>query len=491
MQNKYDFLIIGAGISGFSSALLLAQFGYRVAILEQAPQPAPLISGFSRSGFYFETGFHYTGGAAENDPVDCNLKALGVAGRVEKIQLDQTAFDTVRFADSDFQFSFPQGYDHLVEKLSQSFPDQRRTIAAYLDEVKKTAASLPYYELDGPAAFPGLAILHGDSLARVLDRFEINGRLRTLLELHCLLHGADATEIPFLVHAGVVDSYYRSAHTFRGGGRALARALTETAQSLGIDIFCRTEVEKITLSPAGTLTGAICRNGNFFAASNCILTAHPYSLLQLLPETTWRPAFRRRLAGLEETIGGELIFLSSPKSKRFNGRNFYFIPPQNVPLLNTDRAIDQRLLYLNFAPGNHQAGGITAILPGILYDPELEFFSAPEYERRKQRLGEKVRKQIIELLPELGCGLKVEATATAKTLQTANASRKGSMYGIKHKLDQFNPSPLTRVRGLYLSGQAVAAPGLLGATISAFMTVGEVVGHQPLKKFRREKICDA
>jgi all-trans-retinol 13,14-reductase len=65
------------------------------------------------------------------------------------------------------------------------------------------------------------------------------------------------------------------------------------------------------------------------------------------------------------------------------------------------------------------------------------------------------------------------------------------MYGIKHKLDQFNPSPLTRVRGLYLSGQAVAAPGLLGATISAFMTVGEVVGHQPLKKFRREKICDA
>jgi len=487
---KYDFLVIGAGISGLSSALLLARFGYRVAILEQAARPAPLISGFVRSGVYFETGFHYAGGGA-NSPLECNLKALGVAKHLEKIVLNEDAFDCVTFADSGFRFDFPQGYGRLENKLATCFPDQREAIHSYLEKVRKTAAGLPYYEPDGPDHFPNLATLHGQTLAQVLDGLRIRGALRTLLEIHCLLHGSGPDEVPFLVHAGVVDGYYRSAHTFRGGGRSLARAFSETAKNLGIEIFCRTEVEKITLSAAGSITGAVSRNGDFFSASNCILTAHPACLLKLLPSSSWRPAFRRRLAGLEETISADMVFLSTPAAEKFFGSNYFFVPSTTHRLLGTSHQLQKRLLYLNFAEAGGRMAGITAILPSRNYDPGEKAFSSPAYEHGKQRLEEEVRKQIIKLLPDLAIELNVETVSTAKTLQAINASPKGSMYGIKHKLDQFNPGSLTRVRGLYLAGQGIIAPGLLGATISAFMAVGEVVGHKKLKQFRQERLCDA
>jgi all-trans-retinol 13,14-reductase len=40
--------------------------------------------------------------------------------------------------------------------------------------------------------------------------------------------------------------------------------------------------------------------------------------------------------------------------------------------------------------------------------------------------------------------------------------------------------PPTRVRGLLLTGQATALPGLVGAIVSAYLTVGHLVGAETL-----------
>jgi all-trans-retinol 13,14-reductase len=55
---------------------------------------------------------------------------------------------------------------------------------------------------------------------------------------------------------------------------------------------------------------------------------------------------------------------------------------------------------------------------------------------------------------------------------------------------QFNPAPKTRLTNFYLAGQAVAAPGLLGAITSALLAVGEIVGHEKVQTLRSEVICD-
>ena len=51
-----------------------------------------------------------------------------------------------------------------------------------------------------------------------------------------------------------------------------------------------------------------------------------------------------------------------------------------------------------------------------------------------------------------------------------------------HYIGQYNPQAQTRIPGLVLSGQGTAAPGFLGAVVSAYLTVGTLIGHDLLLK---------
>jgi all-trans-retinol 13,14-reductase len=281
--------------------------------------------------------------------------------------------------------------------------------------------------------------------------------------------------------------------------------LVTVLKQCGVDLFCRHRVEEIELSAAGALAGVRCTNGVKLQASGCVSTLHPQALLKLLPASVFRPVYRRRLAALEETAGAEIVFLRRERQRgstpggsllpahNFQGRNFFFLPGSEKAMLDLELPLSERLLYLNFAgpggsdtAGSDWEGGVTAILPAPYYEPGTEVSTALSYAERKEQTGELVRKRIIELLPELGSGLEVECVATAKTLQRINASARGSLYGVKHMVGQFNPSAKTRLTGLFLAGQATAAPGFLGAATSALMAVGGIVGHDRVEALRRD-----
>ena len=505
---KYDYLVIGAGLSGLSSALLLARFGFKVAVVEQAVRPAPLIEGFVRNNVYFETGFHYAGGLEDGGVLDRNLRLLGIAGHLQKVAFDPLAYDTVVQPESGFNFSFPQGYEALGDVLRERFPTHRQAVGEYFERLQQVTRKLPYYHYhsQGASSSSGLSLLHDQNLAQVLDELAITGELRTLLQVHCLLHGSLPSEVPFAIHAGVVDGYYRSAHTFKGGGRALVTALVTVLNQCGVDLFCRHRVEEIELTAAGAIDGIRCTNGVRIQASGCLATLHPQALLKLLPDSVFRPVYRRRLAALEESPGAEIVFLRCERQRgstlgarslqahKFGGRNFFFLPGPGKGIFDLEMPLSERLLYLNFsgvggsggsdASDSDWEGGVTAILPAPYYESGKTVISSAKYADEKRRTGELVRERIASLLPELELGLEVECVATSKTLKRINASTRGSLYGVKHMVGQFNPAAKTRLAGLFLAGQATAAPGLLGAVTSALMAVGGIVGHDRVEALR-------
>lgn len=510
---KYDYLIIGAGISGISSALLLARFGFQVALVEQAPQPAPLIAGFVRDKVYYDAGFHYAGGLEEGGALDLHLRLLGVSEHLQKVPLATAAYDTVVVAQRGLNFSFPQGYAALRATLQERFPKQSQALDGYLSRVQETTRKLPYYHEQAPVR----KLLREQSLSQVLDEFSITGDLRIILQVHCLLHGVSPAEIPFAIHAGVVDGYYASAQTFKGGGRALAAALAAALKRSGVDLFCRHRVEEIELSAAGALAGVRCANGVRLQASGCLATLHPQALLRLLPTGVFRPAYRHRLAALQESPSAEIVFLRRERQRGstlgvrcerqqegagsesgiplhdFWGRNFFFLPGPGKSMFDFTLPSSERLLYLNFSGlggvyggDGEGASGMTALLPAPSSKSAEQVVSAAAYRAEKQRTGELVRQRIAAQLPELASGLTVECVATGGTLRRINASPWGSLYGVKQMVGQFNPSPRTRLAGLLLAGQATAAPGLLGAITSALLAVGEIVGHERLAAMRGE-----
>jgi all-trans-retinol 13,14-reductase len=50
--------------------------------------------------------------------------------------------------------------------------------------------------------------------------------------------------------------------------------------------------------------------------------------------------------------------------------------------------------------------------------------------------------------------------------------------------------PMTKIKGLFLAGQSILLPGILGTMVSAFVTCGCMVGIDLIRKELRQCIRD-
>ena len=487
---KYDFVVIGAGVSGITSALLLAQHGYQVALVEKRERTAPLLRGFSRRGVHFDTGFHYSGGLGKGEPLDLFFRYLGLSDRLTTFPFRADGFDLFRSLDG-FECSLPYGYEPLRERLCQTFPKEASAIEQYLRLVETTCATLPYLNL---AADFGSAMslqgVHGPTLSETLDRLTQNRRLKGVLGMHCLLYGVAPEEIPFSQHARIVGNYYRSVHGIRGGGFSLAQAFEQRLNTLGVDIRCGSSVVELKLGPEGSLAGVRLANGEELICSGCIATIDPRCLPGLVPTGLFRPSFTKRLALLEESMSAYVVYgaATSPVPS-LAGRNLFLLPDAASLAGLGKRPLEESPLYLTAAypdAGGSPAGFI-GISPARFADTAQWQGSTSGdrpagYRRFKEDLTARMARQIARFCPELAKDAAYLEPSTPLTFRDFTSMPHGGLYGVKHMVGQYNPLPVTRLAGLFLAGQGVVAPGILGAVLSGFVAVGSILGHDRLRE---------
>lgn len=485
-----DCVVIGAGVSGLTTAIILAQNGQNVALVEQAPKTAPLLRGFQRGGVWFDTGFHYAGGLGRGEILDRFCRYLGLADELEPVPFAAEAFDRCRGEEGD-DFHFPWGGGRLRDALLSAFPAEGEAVDGYLQAVDAACARLPYLNLE--ADFGALAALgqaHGPTLQEVLDRLGATPRLQRLLSLHTLLHGVPPAQVPFTQHAAVVGPYYRSAHGLRGGGAALAGALEKRARRLGVELHLGRGAERIVTSAAGGLAGVQLAGGEHLACRSCVCTVHPSRFLELTPPELWRPAYRHRLAALEETVSAHLLFLvAEAPLPLLQGSNLYLAGAAHGPLTLTGVPLAQRPLYVSAASaGCDSMGlGVTAICPASFdevgtWQNSTRGRRPAAYRQCKAEVAGHLIERLDAACPELRGRLRLVDSATPLTLSDYLCSPGGGLYGAKHRVGQYNPQSATRLPGLLLAGQAVAAPGVLGAMLSGFLACGSLLGHEQLRK---------
>ena len=105
-----------------------------------------------------------------------------------------------------------------------------------------------------------------------------------------------------------------------------------------------------------------------------------------------------------------------------------------------------------------------------------------DYIEFKERTGKRLQRHIEKCVPEMADNIKFAECSTPLTIRDFANNPFGSIYGVKHKVGQYNPIPVTKAKGLFLAGQATVASGILGAIISAFLVCGFILGHQKLIK---------
>ena len=86
MAEKYDAIVVGAGIGGLATALMLSHQGRKTLLLEKQKFVGGRLSSFDRRGFHVDLGVHLIS-RSNKGPVSDVLRRVGIPDPVKYLQV--------------------------------------------------------------------------------------------------------------------------------------------------------------------------------------------------------------------------------------------------------------------------------------------------------------------------------------------------------------------------------------------------------------------
>ncbi|RZJ72535.1 NAD(P)/FAD-dependent oxidoreductase [Flavobacterium sp.] len=494
MKKQYDVVIIGSGLAGLVCAVLLAKEGYKVCVLEKNNQFGGNLQTFVRDKTIFDTGIHYIGGLGEGENLNRLFSYLGIMDDLRLKQMDKNGFDMISFGDDLTEYPQAQGYEAFVSELSKFFPEERKNIANYCEKLQAACDSFPLYKLESEGSYDeNMMRLNAKE---VIDSITENETLRAVLAGTNFLYAAIPEKSPFYLHALAVNSYIKSAHRCINGGSQITKQLIKQLKAHGGETFKYKEVIKFEVDETRVKSVKI-KDGSEVEADIFISNIELKTMLDLVGQEHFRKVFYNRIQNLENTLSAFSVYIVfKPGSFEYINRNFYhFASADDVWSAHeySDETWPKSYL-ITFNATHHSetfADGMT-ILTYMKYDDvrhwENTFNTTAErhdrgesYEEFKIRKAEKLLSEVVKKFPNLRDCIQSVHTSSPLSYRDYIGSSGGNMYG--YVKDAENPLltmiPLkTKFENLYLTGQSVNTHGVVGVSLGAVRTCGEILGRK-------------
>jgi all-trans-retinol 13,14-reductase len=479
LNDTFDACVIGGGAAGLSAALLLARQGLKTAVVEAAPKLASCIRGFHRYGMYFNLGVHMLSWMGPGQVLNKYLGHLGVLRHLESELVDEQGHLSIRLLNPQITVNMPCGFDAVTNGLGARFPGEEGGIKKFLEQIAGGWEDSPLLNFDRPMKNLG-SMLEGreESLQSKLNGLIADPVLKAALACHCWLHGIPPSQVPFSYHAKVVGSYFDSVSRLKKGGQSLAEAYEIELDKADVVTYCSNRVVKLKVGRGRDVQGLVLKGGQEINAPLVLNTAHPSLLGEFVPPDSMRQSTRHHLSSLKDTPSALMLFGRVPKHGTGDLNSDHIILPDCDSLESLDkyRPLKHRPLFIHVPEyGQSQEEGLIAVCPAWL--SEWSHWACNGNGGRRtgyQEVKSSVLANLAELIrasvPELE-NVEFLGGATPLTLRDYLHSPLGSLYGPTHNLEQWSPLPVTKIKGLYLAGQGVLSPGILGAIISAYIAV--------------------
>ena len=495
MKKQYDILVIGSGLGGLVSALILAKEGLKVGVLEKNNQYGGNLQTFSRDKLIFDTGVHYIGGLSEGQNLHHFFSYLEIINDLDLQKMDVDAYDKITFGEDSTEYPHAQGYENFVNQLVNIFPEERENLETYCQEIQKVCHQFPRYNVVGKGSY-NEEILHLNT-KKVMESITSNQKLQAVLLGSNFLYAGDSENTPFYVHALSVNSYIQSAYKCGKGGSQISKLLIKKLRENGADIFKRSEVREMIFDDTDILQGVKTAFGKAFYANQFISNIEIRSLIKLVGEKRFKKPFVNRVLSWEPVSSCFSVYLVlKPSEIRNFNYNIYHYSSQDLiwNAFKYEKENWPETYMLSSTPSKENpdfAESLTAI-SYMSFDEVKEWEStfntvADEhergklYEKFKLEKAEKMIDAVAKKFPCLRDSIKNIYTSSPLSYRDYIGSFEGNMYGYSKSSE--NPlktmvSPRTRVNNLFLTGQSVNMHGVLGCTIGAFNTCAEILGKE-------------
>jgi len=496
---KFDVIIIGSGIGGLSSALILAKHGYTVLVLEKNHQIGGALQVFSRDKCVFDTGVHYIGGLDKGENLYRLFNYLKIYDGLKLRALDRKAYDSIRFKDGT-AYSHGQGYENFTNELIKSFPEESKAIHAFCLKLQEVCNFFPMYNInehisnsyyDNPEM---LSIGAWDYVCSITD----NVRLRNVLLGSGPLYAGERTTTPLYVVALIMNSYIKGSYRLVDGGSQIAKQLVKRLRENGGEILKHKEVISANYNDTGALISVNCNDGTSYEGTNFISNMHPSLTIDVFGKSKFRPAYRDRIQKLENTVSSFMVYFSlKEESFPYFNTNFYDYYTDDVwNTVKYDLETWPQMLYI-CTPASSKSEVYAESICVMTYmsidevkqwDNTFNTIANPEerglaYKKFKEEKQELVIQRLESKYPGIRDSIRNIYSSTPLTYKDYIGTPEGSLYGIMK--DFRNPvstiiNTKTRIPNLYLTGQNIVFHGILGATIGAFVTCFNFVDYKKL-----------
>ncbi len=487
MHPQQKALIIGAGIGGLSMAIILARLGFEVTVLDKNQRPGGLMRSYTRDGLECEVGIHYLGSLDKGQILRKFFDYLGITNAIPVTRMGQEGvIDRYLFDAADAwprSFDLPPGLDAYEENLHQAFPAAGGAIRQLLGGLRKAAEQLHGLDLLYAREHDPSLLEQFQPLGELLDKLQCPPGLRSILAIPASWIGVPLHDCPAFYHNMALASYVSSSWRLDCSGADMAEAVADRLRELGGTIITGAEVSNIEVS-SRIVTGLRLRSGEVLPAGMVIGAVHPKTVLNMLPAGAVKPSYRQRISGLRDTHGVFSVHA------RINGHNHPELP-WNLFKVATDPAGNvPDLKYYQIRKTRKKDISLLSILTSgknELWQPWEATTTGQRGQAYRDAKEHHAQKLIREAETILGnfADLKILDTYTPLSLRDWVGSPGGSAYGVERSSSQMLAASLlnrTAVQGLFLTGQNVMAPGIIGAITGSFTTAKLILGAD---EFRR------
>lgn len=489
---SYDVAIIGSGLGGLVCGALLSRNGYRVAVFEKNKQIGGCLQTYVRNKVIFDSGVHYIGALGEGRNLEKIFRYLGIMDKLKLQRLDMDGFDRIAFNGDPTEYRIAQGYDNFIAQLLKEFPGERKALQDYCHAMQDVCRRFPLYNLRTGSFAEKQEVMNIDC-STFLKQLTSNERLQNVLAGNNMLYAGVRDKTPFYVHALVVNSYIEDSWKCVDGGSQIGKWLARTILENGGKIYRDTMVQQI-VGEGNKVDHITLVNGQQVKANYFISNLHPSQTMAMTESDLIRGAYRARINTLENAIAPFVLnIVLKPNTFPYLNYNYYYHQTDDAWEGIDYTADTWPLTYSLFAAASSRHMPYTdslSILTYMRYDEvarwqhtfnttSQEQHRGDDYETFKREKSERLLDVVEQKFPGLRNSIATCYAATPLSFRDYLGTADGSLYGVQKDYKDALKTMITqrtKLTNLYLTGQNLNLHGILGVTISAVMTCGEILG---------------
>jgi C-3',4' desaturase CrtD len=312
---RYDGIVVGAGVAGLTAAVRMAQAGLRVLVMERHNVAGGCASFYQRGGYRFDVGATLVGGFGRRGVHSQIFSELGVqlvARRLDPAMVVYLGKQRIlRYGDARWRAERIAAFGAEGEafwRKQERLADLAWDFSGRMPALPVDASGLRAFVAALRPAHLGLLPALGKTLASIMPP----GRsaLRAFVDVQLLITAqcdADAADLAYAATA--LDLAREGTYHLDGGVAAISTALARSLRRLGGSIGYGIEAARAIVE-RGRVRGVEIAGGQFVPARSVVLAVPVQNAAELSADI--RDAFGARIAALPQRWGAFMAYVGLP-----------------------------------------------------------------------------------------------------------------------------------------------------------------------------------